>query len=185
MLAVSLMRPSTEWMQLLPVASIASCVLVMLVASFSPVYAFGGLRKPRGEHLLEGTAAATLFALVVWFYLSWVQGILPDAPSGFEGSLETLGPALAFVLFAVVPGIFEEVAFRGLIQGRLSALMGPTQGILITALFFMLAHGASLASPIHLGLGLYLGWLRYRSGSLLPGMVCHALYNTLVVFLIA
>ena len=48
---------------------------------------------------------------------------------------------------------------------------------------FALAHGVTLAFPIHLALGLYLGSLRARSGSLLPGMLFHMLYNTAVVCL--
>lgn len=184
MLVVSLMRPSTEWMQYLPVAGIASCILVMLVASFAPSYALGGLRRPTAEHLLEGCAAAALFAVVVWFYAAWIHEAMPGIDSGFAETLTALGPALSFVLIAVIPGIFEEIAFRGLIQGRLSALLGQHQGVLVTGVVFALAHGFSVATPIHLGIGLYLGWLRVRSQSLLPGMACHMLYNTLALFLI-
>ena len=37
--------------------------------------------------------------------------------------------------------------------------------------------------PIHLALGLYLGWLRQRAGSLLPGMLMHFTYNGAIVVL--
>ena len=40
-----------------------------------------------------------------------------------------------------------------------------------------------LAFPLHMGIGLYLCWLRARCGSLLPGIVLHFLYNTSLVFL--
>ena len=86
-------------------------------------------------------------------------------------------------MIALCPAIFEELAFRGLLQGRLRALFGGHAGLVLTGVAFALAHGASLATPIHFSLGLYLGTLRERTGSLLPGMLFHALYNGGVVTL--
>ena len=92
-----------------------------------------------------------------------------------------MGPALAFCVIAVAPAIVEELAFRGLLQGRVTALMDRRGGILTVAAFFALAHGISLATPLHIGLGGYLGFLRDRSGSLLPGMLLHLSYNGTIV----
>ena len=39
------------------------------------------------------------------------------------------------------------------------------------------AMPVTYAFPIHLAIGPYLCWLRQRSGSLLPGMMVHVLYN--------
>ncbi|MFT7171536.1 MAG: hypothetical protein ACI80K_004690, partial [Paracoccaceae bacterium] len=40
------------------------------------------------------------------------------------------------------------------------------------------------ATPLHLGIGVYLGYLKDRCGSLLPGMWLHFSYNgTLALFL--
>ena len=44
-------------------------------------------------------------------------------------------------------------------------------------------HGAPAVLPIHLSLGLYLGWLRERSDSLLPCVLMHFLYNGTLVWL--
>ncbi len=61
------------------------------------------------------------------------------------------------------------------------ALLGRTTGILVAGMAFALAHGVTLGLPFHVGLGLYLGWLRVRSDSLLPGMATHFLYNGILV----
>ena len=88
------------------------------------------------------------------------------------------GPLL---LIGVFPAIFEELAFRGMLQGRLTAILGRREGILATGAAFAMAHGISIGTPFHIFLGFYLGFLRERSGSLLPGMGLHFLYNSAIV----
>ena len=84
---------------------------------------------------------------------------------------------------AVTPAVLEEVIFRGMLQGRLMALMGRFGGFFVTAVAFAVVHGQPVALPIHLSLGLYLGWLRERANSLLPCMLMHFLYNGTLVTL--
>ena len=94
-----------------------------------------------------------------------------------------LGLGWALFVVAVCPAIFEEIAFRGLLQGRLTMLFGKPQGMLITAAVFGMAHGLTMGLPLQMFLGLYLCWLRSRSGSLLPGMLVHFLYNGTLVLI--
>ena len=56
------------------------------------------------------------------------------------------------------------------------------------AVIFLLAHlplllvspGLWPLLPLQFGAGWVAGWLRYRSGSILPGWLSHSLINTLV-----
>ena len=93
---------------------------------------------------------------------------------------EVLGPWGLVFVYAVSPALFEELAFRGLLQGRLLALMGwlgdPLDGDALRR-----CHGISMGTPLHLGIGLFLGWLRDRSGSLWPGILLHLGYNATLV----
>jgi sodium transport system permease protein len=84
---------------------------------------------------------------------------------------------LAFLAIAVAPGICEEVAFRGFILTAISRGGRTTLAIVLSAVAFGVMHlipqqvfNASL-------LGLVLGLIAVRSGSLLPGIVFHMLYN--------
>ena len=96
---------------------------------------------------------------------------------------EQTGPGLALFTIALCPGIFEELAFRGLIQVRMTRLLGATQGLLVTAGLFAIAHGPQLGLPLQAGLGLYLCSLRARSGSIMPGILVHLGYNGALVLL--
>ncbi|MFO1009302.1 MAG: CPBP family intramembrane glutamic endopeptidase [Planctomycetota bacterium] len=182
-LAYGLSR-AKEDVPLLPFASIASALLVLVLSAAIGGYAVVGLCGARVRYWVE----ASLTALLAFgFAMAWVwvaKHALPDSAAD-DAQLKALRRALGFgwsaVVVALVPALVEEIAFRGVLQGRTSALFGARAGWLVTALAFALCHFAPAVLPIHLGLGLYLGWLRTRSESLVPGMLLHALYNTLVL----
>jgi membrane protease YdiL (CAAX protease family) len=101
-----------------------------------------------------------------------------------------LGQALFFVGAAILAPIGEEVLFRGYLFGSLRRLAGDSRaGIVIaygvSALVFALAHSLAasegviaLLVPSFL-IGLVFAWGFDRSGSLLPGIVAHALNNSI------
>jgi len=87
----------------------------------------------------------------------------------------------AFLLISVHPAIFEEFAFRGVIQERLGLVMQPRDTLIVQAAMFSVLHMLPLIFVSHFVLGLALGWLRLRTGSLLPCMLVHGLWNAWVL----
>ncbi len=88
---------------------------------------------------------------------------------------------LVLLAFAAAPAICEEVAFRGFILSGFSRSKRTWLAISLTSLMFGLMHmipqqvfNASL-------LGLVLGLIAVRSGSLLPCMLFHFTWNSLAV----
>lgn len=88
---------------------------------------------------------------------------------------------IALGTICLMPAVWEEIAFRGLLQTELTAAVGAGEGLLLTAIFFATIHAAFLSWPYLFLLGLVLGWLRRRSGSLVPGMVAHFLHNLAIL----
>lgn len=86
------------------------------------------------------------------------------------------------LLISVTPAVFEELAFRGVIQSNLERVLGRREAWLIQAAFFSVLHLTPLAFPSHFVMGLCFGYMRTRSRSLYPGMVLHAAWNALVLF---
>jgi membrane protease YdiL (CAAX protease family) len=100
-----------------------------------------------------------------------------------------------------MPGIGEELVFRGVLLSLLNQAFGKTKtlwnaqvgwGLILTALLFSAVHFVTISKTgaVHfhianmlstLGIGLALGWIRERGGSLLPCVVLHNLGNTLIV----
>jgi membrane protease YdiL (CAAX protease family) len=89
------------------------------------------------------------------------------------------------VLFeaCVMPAVWEEVAFRGLIQVRLGAAVRQREAIVLTAVLFAIIHCSALSGVYLFALGIVLGVIRARSGSLLPGMLLHFTHNLVIVLL--
>lgn len=92
---------------------------------------------------------------------------------------------LVLVLMAVQPAVVEELAFRGIVMERLSALVEPKVALVIAAVLFASLHLAFLSIVFLIVLGLIAGWLRLRSGSLYPAIALHLLHNTCVILLVA
>ncbi len=80
---------------------------------------------------------------------------------------------------AVVPGIAEELFFRGFVQTRAVAALGPARGIILSALLFGVFH-MDLKQGLYAALvGMFLGWLAFRAGSIRPSMLAHGMSNFL------
>ena len=81
------------------------------------------------------------------------------------------------LLVGLAAPITEELAFRGIIYGRLRDSLGLTECFLISSFAFAILHLALPSLVTHLPLGLYLCWLRHRSNSLWPPTLAHACHN--------
>lgn len=86
-------------------------------------------------------------------------------------------------LMAVVPAVCEELAFRGFIFGGLLRNGGRLRAVLVTAVLFGISHGILQQSITATVMGLMLGWIALRTGSVLPGMLIHFTNNALSVSL--
>ncbi len=81
---------------------------------------------------------------------------------------------------AVLPACVEETLFRGVLQRALAGA-GPRLALLGQAVAFGLFHLDLAQGLATMLLGLVFGTLRLLSGRLLPSMLAHAAYNTLVL----
>jgi len=74
-------------------------------------------------------------------------------------------PATVFAL-AITPAVCEEVLFRGYLQRQFERAMGASGGIIVTGILFGLYHfRLSQALPLAV-LGIFLGYLVWRTGSI-------------------
>lgn len=125
-----------------------------------------------------------LSLLLVGDESSLVPTDLLDLPGLFGGSslADADGEGLALLAVSVVnllvfiPWI-EEAAFRGWIQGMLESTYGPAVGIAATAGLFGLLHLGRGTTPIFFGLGLLLGVVTWRAGSIRPAVLLHGAAN--------
>ena len=76
--------------------------------------------------------------------------------------------------------IMEEICFRGLVlEGLLKTRCRPWLAILISALLFALLHGLGANFVTAMLFGILVGWLYWRTGSIIPGIIIHITNNSL------
>lgn len=100
--------------------------------------------------------------------------------------LSPISVILAWLREAVYVALGEELFFRGLLGGWLIQELGFTVGNAAQSLAFMLPHLVLLLVSgslwpfliVQVIAAWLLGWLRYKSGSILPGFLIHSLGNT-------
>jgi membrane protease YdiL (CAAX protease family) len=102
----------------------------------------------------------------------------------FDADLVWGSPAQAFVSlieYVVFAPIFEELAFRGLLFAILRRKFRFLPAALISAGIFGIAHGYGALGLVSVcWSGVLWAWIYERTGSLLPGILAHAINNLLV-----
>lgn len=140
-----------------------------------------------------GFGVATVFA--VGALAQALEALAPDlVPHGRNDIIDPLSGDSGFgiaviVLIAVVGApFFEELFFRGLVQGGLVARWGVAVGVIVQALLFAVVHLSPDAGWGNVGIflmisvvGLGLGFIRFGFRRLGPGMLTHAVYNAVIV----
>ncbi len=100
-----------------------------------------------------------------------------EAVAQLAESLSGLAEGPGIVLVTLGAGVLEELLFRGLLMGLLLQRGKVWQAILLQALAFGLAHALGFRFAPTFAIGVFLGVLRWRTGSILPGMLVHTLHN--------
>lgn len=89
------------------------------------------------------------------------------------------------LLVGATPAFCEELLFRGYVQTRLTRSVGPVAGILVSSALFAAFHIDWVHVIAVFPLGVFLGVITWRSGSLLPAMFAHFVNNAVSVVSVA
>ena len=92
---------------------------------------------------------------------------------------------LLLVLFAVLPPLCEELLCRGFLLSGFRARFGDGKAVWLSAALFGALHMELTLILPTAALGLLLGYVLLRTGSVLAPMLIHAVYNGLLVTLSA
>ena len=84
------------------------------------------------------------------------------------------------ISIAIMAPLVEELLFRGAIQGyMLRKGIKPLHAILIASAIFGIVHMNPIQIPFAFAIGLIFGWLYYRTGSVVPGIIGHFINNSI------
>jgi membrane protease YdiL (CAAX protease family) len=136
-----------------------------------------GVRRPAPRFVL----AAVLIGLACWYLEIQlvVQVHPPGDTTGIEQVVERTALPASLIVLALLPAISEELLFRGVFVRSLARL--PIVAVVASAALFSLYHLVPAQMLGTFPLGLALGLLAVRSGSIVPGMIAHLLNNATVL----
>jgi membrane protease YdiL (CAAX protease family) len=136
-----------------------------------------GLVRPAWWHVVLAIGAAGVFFAFVQamdaLSHAWTPGVARQVDSNVQHLFGGLDNPLGIVILALVPGLCEEVLFRGALQPRL--------GLIAPALLFTSLHtqyGLSLVLLAVLVIAIGLGLIR-KFTSTTTSSICHITYNLL------
>ena len=183
-----------------PAFSIGSIVIgiILIPMTLLFIYVDGSLERTR-ELIRFGTLkrgltvglAVPVFAMIVDNILVLIYGVMfvamfgepsiPELPGSTSWESSRSALVLSFISICILTPIYEELLFRGYILDSINRIHGKWPAILLSSLLFGLVH----LDPYIIGMatigGVIYGWIRIRTGSLIPGIVAHAMWNTMAL----
>ncbi len=118
---------------------------------------------------------------VVWIGIFGEPSTNTDLGTDWESS--SIDIAFLFLSVAIVTPIAEELFFRGYLLDAINRKHGDWTAIIWSSILFGLVH----IDPFVIGLafmgGIIYGWIRMRTGSLLPSIACHMMWNLMALSL--
>ena len=156
-------------------------ILGVVLAITKPEWALLALRRPRGP-----VVSSVVIAFVAIYAASFLVNLYSDpakeqglTPNGWDSS-RAVPFVVNFVVFAAVAPAVEELTFRGLGFSVLEPF-GTVIACLGVGLAFGLAHGLLEGLPVLVVFGTALAFVRSRTDSVYPGMVIHAIFNSVAL----
>jgi uncharacterized protein len=108
-------------------------------------------------------------------------GIEPEGMKEVGRIAREPGFLASLLTIAVLAPLVEELIFRGLLYGWLAGRWGTIVAWIVSSLAFAAAHFEPAHIILVLPLGLWFGWLRRRTDSLWPSLVCHMINNGIAI----
>lgn len=126
--------------------------------------------------------ASVVFILALSLWTNYLSE-LADLPNSMQETFEMMmRHPLGIIAIVIMAPIVEELLFRGAIEGHLlRKWKHPAGAIVFSSLVFGVVHGNWVQAPFAFVIGLALGWMYYRTGSLLPGILMHFVNNSTAV----
>jgi uncharacterized protein YbjT (DUF2867 family)/membrane protease YdiL (CAAX protease family) len=145
------------------------------------------LLRPRLRHLAFGTAAAAVLYGLGWLGAQGLRALSPGLMAQ-AGELYAWGGVLPLttalpVLLLIVCG--EELFWRAGVALPVAGRFGPWWGCVASGVAFTLAHlyvGPPVLWLAAFGCGFAWAWMVVRTRSVVPGLVCHYLWDVAVIF---
>lgn len=103
-----------------------------------------------------------------------------------RSQMTLLNFTIGFVSAAIISPIYEEIFYRGFLYRFFSSRYGILSGMLISSLIFTVVHIPTFNTlPVNFVSGLIFSWVYQKTGSIIPSILIHGIFNGIAVILTA
>lgn len=170
-----------KYSDLIVVSSVLSSLVTLLIFTFGKFAIISRnylASRPWGTLAWVALLSLGLILPAEWVY-ERLQITMPESTEAmFEGIMRE---PLGYMAIGIFAPVVEEIVFRGAILRILLGLFSRSWhwvAIIFSALIFGAIH-LNLAQGLHaFVIGLLLGWMYYRTSSIVPGILLHWINNT-------
>jgi membrane protease YdiL (CAAX protease family) len=185
-----LIAPSNQPAEVIVASMVGSELALLIVALLVPLLAALPVRETLGlhmakpQHFVAASVGTFMLGPLGDTLMSTFARLFPGFTLGAVPALNELARSLpifvVWPVFALLPGVAEELVFRGVLQGSL----GRTRlAVIVSGVAFAVFH----VDPVHvvgvLPLGLFMAWVAYRTSTLVT-LVAHVVNNSVAVITI-
>ena len=169
------MAPNATSIILTTVLFSVAVMVVFLLAKWSKVSKHWVRKRPWVT--LVWCVVAALGAIIPSV---WLQEHMPELPNIAEDTFDMImKDRWGYLSIGLLAPLAEELVFRGaILRSLLRWTKQPWMAIAISAIFFAVAHLNPAQLPHAFLVGLLLGWMYYRTDSIVPCVVYHWVNNT-------
>lgn len=148
-----------------------------------PIQPFGPAKRVRPFTFIAGIFAGVALCIVANVITSYLMAFLqalgiPQPPMPDLMDQTPLSLILNLVIFAVLPALLEEMAFRGYLLQVLRPY-GDRVAVLVSAILFALMHGNVLQIPFAFLVGLVLGYAVVQTNNFWLAVCIHFANNAM------
>ena len=166
------------------IAMIVDGIVILLFVQLDGKHLMPLLRRTGFTRRNWWSSPAVLVVMAVFMgvYLQILSWLGLESDGCLEEYIDQGWPLwTAFVMISLCPGVLEELAFRGFIQGRLERIVSPREALFLQAAMFSVLHMNPLIFLSHFFIGYLFGLLRNRTRSLYPGILVHMAWNAWIL----
>lgn len=177
-LIVTLLLPNNRDLSFLLGYSIPLILVCLVMIMFQRHESGVGFRSLFGKFKISIVPYLLLFVLGYGYFGDFLSNLIPMPKSMEELFMNSFQlTILGFISVCVMAPVLEEVLFRGILMRSFLQNYSPRKAILWSAIFFAIIHLNPWQGIPAFGLGLFMAWLFYKTGSLLPCILVHFMNN--------
>lgn len=132
-------------------------------------------------------------SVVFWILLAWISGVVLtnvlvgeflSLPDWMKVTFEVLETGwLGIFCITLLGPVIEELLCRGVITRELLRSYQPAWAVFFSGLLFGVLHLNPAQAVPAMFMGFLLAWFYYLTRSVVPGMICHILNNSVSVLI--